>query len=117
MDIALFIILMIALFVVAMFVIPQWRMKRAAYQLIQIFRNYDAVGIKKAKTLVELGLKRPAFLGLTRTGGRDYKWLTLNALIQTGIIEKTDDDRLYLSEEKLFASKLYTSQLSKGKSL
>ena len=45
----------IILLLVAMFVIPQWRLRRAIPQVIRIFREGNAIGSKNAKTLDELG--------------------------------------------------------------
>lgn len=105
----LFIILMIVLAGAALLVIPQWRLRRAIPQVIRIFRNYNAVDIKNAKTEEELGFKRQSMIeGMF--GRRDYKPYALTALIRMEIIQMTEDGKLYLSEEKLADSRFYKSQ-------
>ena len=105
----LFIILLIVLAGVALLVIPQWRLRRATPQVIRMFRDHNAVGIKNAKTEAELGFKRRSIMeGMFR--GRDYKPYALTALIRMEIIQMTGDGKLYLSEEKLADSRFYKSQ-------
>jgi hypothetical protein len=88
-----------------MFIIPRWRLKRAIREVIQIFREHNATDIKKAKAIDELGLTpRGMMEGMFR--GRDYKPYALNALMRAEIINRTEDGKLYLSEEKLSASGL-----------
>ncbi len=85
---------------VAIFVIPAFRVRRAVRRLIQLFREYSAIDAKHAKTPDELGIRQRSMMGrLTR--GRDYRQDALNAMIQTGIVEVTEDGKLYLSEGKL----------------
>ena len=100
------IVAVVILALAAMFIIPQWRLRRAVPQVIRIFREGNAVGSKNAKTLDELGLmpKRGALGGLFSR--RDYRQYALSALIKGGIIEMTEDEKLYLVEDKLMASGL-----------
>ena len=99
----LLIVLLIVLALLAMFVIPQWRLKRAMRQVIKIFRKHNAIGAKNARTVAELGLKpRDMFERMLK--GRDYRQYALNALMRAEIIKMTDDGKLYLSEDKLLAS-------------
>ena len=100
MNEVLIIILLIIIAIVAMIVLPQWRVKRAVPQVIRIFREYNAIGIKNAKTIDELGLKPRSMLEqmLKR---RDYKQYALQALMRAEIIQMTEDGKLYLSEERL----------------
>ena len=88
-----------------MFVYPQWRLRRAIPKVVPIFRRSNAVDIKNAKTLDELGLKLPSMMH-TIFGRRDYKRYALQALIRAEIIQVTEDGKFYLSEENLLASKL-----------
>jgi len=100
MNDALVIILMIALVGLAILVIPRWRIKRAIPQVIQMFRDNNAIGIKNAKAEEELGFKRRSLLdGVFMP--RDYKPHALTTLIRMEIIQMTEDGKLYLSEEKL----------------
>jgi hypothetical protein len=87
----------------ALFIIPRWRLRRAVRQVIAIFRNNNALDKKTAKTVDDLGLRPPGFVeGMFR--GRDFKPYALTALLKAGIIKNTEDGRLYLVEEKLLES-------------
>jgi len=88
-----------------MFAIPRWLVKRAAHQVIRIFRKHNAISAKNAKTLDELGLRPRGFLD-RMFRGRDYKPYALNALINAKIVHQTEDGRLYLSEDNLSTSNL-----------
>ena len=85
---------------VAIFVIPRWLLRRAARQVIKIFREHNATDSKNAKTIDELGLRPPGVMERMMRR-RDYKPHALNALMQAEIIQRTEDGKLYLSEEKL----------------
>ncbi len=100
------IIVVVILALAAMFIIPQWRLRRNVPKVIQIFREGSAVGSKNAKTLDELGLtpKRGMMGGLFSR--RDYRQYALNALMSNGIIEMTEDEKFYLVEDNLMASGL-----------
>jgi len=88
-----------------MFLIPQWRLKRAIRQVISIFRKNNAINAKNAKTIDELGLRPRGMLeGMFK--GRDYKTYALSALMRAEIVQQTEDERLYLLEERLSASNL-----------
>jgi len=98
-------VLLFGLLILALFIIPRWRLKRAIRQVIQIFRNSSATDIKHAKTADELGLSPRGMIdGMFR--GRDYKPYALNALRKAEIIQSTEDGKLYLSEDKLMESGL-----------
>lgn len=97
------IILIFVLLLALMFIIPRWRLKRAIRQVIQIFRKHNATDRKNAKTIDELGLRPPGVMeGMFR--GRDFKPYALSALIKAEIIQRTEDGKLYLSEDRLTAS-------------
>ena len=103
---ALVIILVIVLLGLAVLVIPRWRIKRAIPQVIQMFRDHNAIGIKNAKAEEELGFKRRSMLeGMFMP--RDYKPYALTALIRMEIIQMTEDGKLYLAEDKLIDSGFY----------
>lgn len=102
---AIFIVLILLFMLLALFVVPQWRLKSAIRQVIRIFREHNAIGIDNSKTIDELGMRSPGVLE-RMLRGRDYKQYALRALIKAEIIQTTEDGRLYLSEEKLFASGL-----------
>ena len=83
-----------------MFVIPRWLIRRAARQVIKIFRAQNATESKNARTIDELGLRPPGVMERMMRR-RDYKPQALNALMQMGVVKVTEDGKLYLSEEKL----------------
>jgi len=102
---AVFTVLILLFILLALFIVPQWRLKRAIHQVIRIFREHNAIGIDNSKTIDELGMRSPCMLE-RMLRGRDYKQYALRALMKAAIIQTTEDGRLYLSEEKLLASDL-----------
>ena len=74
--------------------------RRAIFKVIEIFYQHNALGIKGAKTLHELGLQPPDFFQ-RMTKPRDYKQYALQILIKRGIILESEDGRVYLAEERL----------------
>ncbi|MCK4369117.1 MAG: hypothetical protein KAV68_05580 [Dehalococcoidales bacterium] len=96
-------VLLFVLLIGALFIIPRWRLKRAIRQVIQIFQNSSTTDIKNAKTADELGL-RPPTMREEMFRRRDYKPYALSALIRAEIIQRTEDGKLYLSEDKLMVS-------------
>jgi hypothetical protein len=103
MNTAILILAIIALFGLA-FLISNWRTKLAISQIMDIFRKANAVGIKNAKTVYELGLEPKRMY--MRLGLRDYKPRALQLLQQVDVVKMTGDGKLYLSEETLASSKL-----------
>ena len=100
------IIVVVILAIAAMLIIPQWRLRRNIPKIIRIFREGSAVGIKNAKTLDELGLmSRKGMMG-GLFSRRDYRQYALDALMRSGIIEITEDEKFYLVEDNLMASGL-----------
>jgi hypothetical protein len=98
-DILFFVILAV-LFILAVFVLPQWLLLRTVPKVIRVFRENNAVGEKNAKTIEELGLKsKSMFERMFRM--RDYKPRTLQFLIRVTIIEITEEGKVYLDEDKL----------------
>jgi hypothetical protein len=112
---AMFIVLILLFMLLVLFIVPQWRLKRAIHQVIRIFREHNAIDIDNSKTIEELGMSPPGLLE-KMFRGRDYKEHALRALIKAEIIQATEDGRLHLSEEKLIASGLggTVSNLHKG---
>ncbi len=96
-------VLIFVLLIGALFIIPRWRLKRAIRQIIQIFRNSSATDIKNAKTADELELS-PAGMREEMFRRHDYKPYALIALTRAEIIQRTEDGKLYLSEDRLMAS-------------
>lgn len=114
MNITFFTILAIVITLLALIVIPQFLIRSAVRQVIRNFRKYDAVSRDKAKTLDELGYGSPDLLQRLLTIKRDYNVPAVSVLMRMGIVQMTDDKKVFLSEEDLFASKLYKSQPGKG---
>ena len=105
MENVIIIVLIVVLALLALFVIPQWRLRRATRQVIRIFMELNATSVKNAKTIDELGLRpRGRLEGMLRA--RDYKPQALDGLWKAEIVQTTEDGRLYLSEERLIASGL-----------
>ncbi len=74
--------------------------RRAIFRVVEIFYDHDALGVYGAKTLKELGLESPDFLQ-RMTKPRDYRQTALQVLIREGVVNLTEDGRVYLIEEKL----------------
>ena len=105
MENVILIVVIVALALLALFIIPQWRLRRATRQVIQIFKEHNAMDVKNAKTIDELGLRpRGRLEGMLRT--RDYKPHALSSLLTAEIVQTTEDGKLYLSEERLIGSGL-----------
>ena len=102
---ALFIIIIILLMVLTWVLLPQYLYKRAIGQVIRIFKRNNAFTMETAKTPNDLGLAQRGWIqNLGRT--RDYKPRALQMLIDYDIVRKTEDDRVYLLQEKLALYKL-----------
>ncbi len=73
--------------------------RRAVRQVIAIFEKHNAIGIQHAKTVHELGLTPPNLIDrFTRM--RDYKQSALNILLKAGIVQTTEEGKLFISVEK-----------------
>jgi hypothetical protein len=102
---ALFVLLIIILAILAFWVLPRMRMRRAVKQVVDIFERNNALDVRSAKTIDELGLRPPTFLeGML--GLRDFKPYALQMLMNAGVVRQTDSGRLYLSQDKLATIKL-----------
>ena len=73
---------------------------RAIHKVIEIFYRHNALRINDAKTLEEIGLKKPDFAQRIMRG-RDYKQYALQILIKRGVISVTEDGRFYMVEDKV----------------
>lgn len=93
-------VLLTLLFFVLLLGLPVILNRRAASQVITIFKKNQALGFDSARTIDELGL-RPAGLGQRLVSMRDYKPRALEALVKSEVVRVTEDDRLYLDEKKL----------------
>jgi len=94
------IILLIIVGLLVMFFLPQLLVMRAVPKVIKMFRRYNAVSPRDAKTPEELGFN-PRTMLIRMLKPRDYRPRALQVLISQGIIKTTEDGKLYLSEETL----------------
>jgi len=102
---ALFILILVILAILGFFVLPRMRMKRAVNQVVAIFERNNALDLRSAKTIDELGLGPPTFLeGMMRM--RDFKPYALQLLMKADVVRHTDGGRLYLLQDKLAATNI-----------
>jgi hypothetical protein len=102
---ALFILLLVILAILGFWVLPRMRIKRAVNQVVAIFKRNNALDVRSAKTIDELGLRPPTFLeGMIRM--RDFKPYALQILMKAEVVQQTDGGRLYLIQDKLAATNL-----------
>jgi hypothetical protein len=102
---ALFILLLVILAVLGFWVLPRMRIKRAINQVVAIFEHNNALDVRSARTIDELGLRPPTFLeSMMRM--RDFKPYALQILMKTEVVLETDGGRLYLSQDRLAATNI-----------
>ncbi|MEW6670818.1 MAG: hypothetical protein AB1427_03895 [Thermodesulfobacteriota bacterium] len=92
--------ILIGLFLVFFLVLPTVFSRQAVLQVISIFREHEALCSQNAKTVDELGL-RPAGLAKRLISFRDYKPQALGSLIKANIVQVTEDNKLFLAEDKI----------------
>ena len=93
-------ILLSIIFLLMLCFLPTLMYRRAALQIIGVFKKHRAVGKDHALPLAELGLRPPGSpQRLFRR--RDYKPRALQALLQAGIIMPAEEGRFYLAEDKI----------------
>jgi hypothetical protein len=97
-TIILLILAMILLLILAMFV-SVIMSKRAVKAVLKMLRDSDSTTPETAKTAEEVGFKPRGFINFR--GLRDYKPNALQLLIREGIIQVTEEGKIFLSEEKL----------------
>lgn len=102
-DVLLIIVMAIILLLGLVF-IPQLLIGRAVPHVIRIFRQKNAVGVKNARFIDELGLKPQGFFD-KMLKPRDYKPMAMQLLVKVNVIRVTDDGKLYLSEPDLALTK------------
>ncbi len=96
----LFVIAMMILALLIWLVVPSWMIRRNMPKVINIFRKKNAVGIRNAKTIEELGLQ-PKSLLQRLAGPRDYKPRALDFLVQAKVVLMTEDHKFYITEETI----------------
>ena len=98
-NVLLILVLSVAVFA-ALFLIPSLMTRRAAFKVIKVFCQADALDAEHARTPDELGLVPPAFFErLTRP--RDYRPHALRLLKDANVVLSTADGKLYLSRREL----------------
>ena len=95
-----FVLILLAVFGTALFILPRFMLKRAMSQVIRVFRGHRALSKESAKTAEALGLKPHSFMERFMKP-RDYKPYAIQILSRQGVLCQTEDGRMYLSEEKL----------------
>ena len=74
--------------------------KRAVNQVVAIFEHNNALDVRSARTIDELGLRPPTFLqSMIRM--RDFKPYALQVLMKAEVVLQTDGGKLYLSQDRL----------------
>ena len=97
-------ILLTVVVLVVVFVLPQILLRRAITSVLRAFRQSKATDAQNAKTIDELGLRpKSAIQAVFR--GTQYKTTALLVLRNAGVLQRTEDNKLYLSEETLSRSK------------
>jgi hypothetical protein len=113
------ILLILAMVVVAIgfkLYVPPLMIRRAVRPVIERFVRLDALSEADAKSVHELGLG-PRGLAERMVSLRDYKPKALDALISAAIVQRTDDGRVFLSEEKLLETGLLDKWPALGRRL
>ncbi len=95
--------LLVLLFV--MFYLPRFLMSRAVTRVIQTMRHLNAVSPEKATTKEQIGV-RPFNTWDRMLRFRDYKPHAFQSLVDLKVIISTEDNRYYLSEERLAGTRL-----------
>jgi len=96
----LILIAFILVAIVFLIFVPRFLITRAVAKVIKIFRAHSATSAKNARTLEEMGLKPLSFTE-RMFRRRDYKPQAIHLLQQAGIIQQTEDGRLFLLEDRL----------------
>ena len=104
MNIAYLVGIIVILLVIAFFT-STLLLRRAIKEVVTAFRRHEAISGRNAKTIAELDLAPKSFFSFRRGGLRDYKPHALQLLMTNDIIRATNDNKLYLSEEKLADSR------------
>ena len=82
---------------------------RAVKGLVRVFRQKEAFYAEKAVSAADLGIRKQHMLFRKR----DYRPQMLQFLISAGVVHPTEDDRYFLSNEKLAALRGQTTRLGK----
>jgi hypothetical protein len=95
----IFWVVLFTMFLLGIFVLPAFRLKRAILQVIRIFRRHASFCFSNPKTIDELGLApRPMWESLFRL--RDFKPYAIQVLLRGGVIHLSDDGKMCMQENK-----------------
>lgn len=98
-SVVYFVVFIVVLLGVAFFISARLT-KRAVFKVLNTFRAENAIGYQGARTIDQLGLTPPNIL--ERIGRpRDYRQNALKLLIKAGVVQITEDGRLFIPEEKI----------------
>lgn len=102
----IFIFILAFILILLTLVLPFIRNKRSIPEVINIFRQANAVDKHSARLLEEL-IPRPAKRNIIQRmyAPRDYRLSALITLMNANVVQKTADKRLFLSEKELATSK------------
>ncbi len=100
----IFFVLMVAVLLLSVFVYLPWRIKRAGKSIIRTFRKLNATSPQSAVTFDKLGIRLRSFWSLSLRP-KDFKKEALDAMVRTGIIQMTEDSKLYLVEKTIIGTK------------
>ena len=92
-------ITLLTLSLLVVFFIQGLLVRRAAFQVVRIFRENQSLCSQWPKRVEELGLQSPGFID-RMFKPRDYKPYALQALISAGTVRVRDDGRVCLLEDK-----------------
>jgi hypothetical protein len=97
----LILIIWAAFILLTAFVVQGLLIRRAAFQVIRIFRDNHSLCSEGYKTIDELGLRAKSFMErMFHFGLRDYKPYALQALIRAKIVRSISDGKVCLLENK-----------------
>ncbi len=87
-------------FIIVVFFLPQWILVRTIPKVIRVFRKFNAVSPETAREIEEMGLKpKPMLERMFRR--RDHKPRALQFMLRVGLVDMTEEGKVYLDEEKL----------------
>ena len=95
---------LVIIFLLVMLFLPSFMINQNVPKVIKILRKYNATRPETAKMPKEMGLAQPGFVE-RMWKLRDYKPRALQFLLQSEIVQMTDDGRVFLSDENLALTK------------
>ncbi len=96
----LFWMMLLTFFWIGLFVIPQLMLRRAVFEVLNIFRQSHSLCSESPKTVDELGLTSQSLtVGLFKP--RDYKPYALQILIKSGMVRHTEEDKMCLWDDRI----------------